>query len=105
MSKYLPYGGFKWSNTNINVLNIPDNSSKGYILEVNLLYPKKLHDLHSDLPLATENRIGNEKLPKLLTTLYDKERYAVHYTNLKQYLKKGLKLEKIHKVLEFDQSD
>ena len=57
--------------------------------------------MHSDLPLVPEN----EKLPKLLTTLYDKERYVVHYTNLKQYLKKGLKLEKIHKVLEFDQSD
>ena len=66
-----------------------------------MLYPKELHDLHSDLPLVPEN----EKLPKLLTTLYDKERYVVHYTNLKQYLKKGLKLEKIHKVLEFDQSD
>lgn len=68
-------------------------------------YPKELHDLHSDLPLAPENRIGNEKLPKLLTTLYDNERYVVHYTNLKQYLKNGLKLEKIRKILEFDQSD
>jgi hypothetical protein len=57
--------------------------------------------LHSDLPLAPEN----EKLPMLLNTLYDKERYVVHYTNLKQYLKKGLKLEKIHKLLEFSQSD
>ena len=34
VSKYLPYGGFKWSNTNINVLNIPYSSPKGYILEV-----------------------------------------------------------------------
>jgi hypothetical protein len=89
MSKYLPYGGFKWGNTDINVLNIPENSSKGYNLEVDL-YPKDFHDLHSDLPLAPEN----EKFPKLLTTIYDKERYVVHYTNLKQYLKKGLKLEK-----------
>jgi hypothetical protein len=101
MSKYLPYGGFKWGNTDINVLNIPKNFSKGYIEEVDLSYPKELHDLHSDLPLAPEN----EKLPKLLTTLYDKERYVIHYTKLKQYLKKGLKLEKIHKVLEFNQSD
>jgi len=100
MSKYLPYGGFKLGDTDINILNIPDDSSKDYILEVDL-YPKELHDLHSDLPLAPEN----EKLPKLLTTLYDKERYVFHYTNLKQYLKKGLKLEKIHKFLEFDQPD
>ena len=36
MSKYLPYDGFKWSSTNIDVLNIPDDSPKGYILEVDL---------------------------------------------------------------------
>jgi uncharacterized protein YeeX (DUF496 family) len=105
MSKYLPYGGFKCSNTNIDVINIPDNSPKGYILEVDLSYPKELHDFHSDLPLAPENKIGNEKLRKLMTNLYDKEKYVLHYTTLKMYLKMGLKLEKIHKVLEFDQSD
>ena len=105
MSKYLPYAGFRWGSTDLNVLNIPDDSPKGYILEVDLSYPKALHDLHSDLPLAPENKIGNEKIPKLLTTLYDKEKYVVHYTTLKQYLQQGLKLEKINKVLEFNQSD
>ena len=40
MSKYLPYGGFKWGGTNIDVLKIPDDSPKGYILEVDLSYPK-----------------------------------------------------------------
>ena len=54
----------------ILVLNIPDNSPKGYILEVDLSYPKELHDLHSDFPLAPEN----QGLPKLMTTLCDKER-------------------------------
>jgi hypothetical protein len=68
MSKYLPYGGFRWSSTNINVLNIPDNSPKWYILEVDLHYPKELHDNHSDVSLVAEN----QNLPKLLTTLYDK---------------------------------
>ena len=60
-------GGFKWSNTDFNVLNIPDDSPKGYILEVDLEYPKELHDLHSDFPLAPENQNSQ----KLLTTLYD----------------------------------
>jgi len=101
MSKYLPHGGFKWSRTNIDVLNIPDDSPKGYILEFDLSYPKELHDLHSDLPLSPEN----QNLPKLLTTLYDKEKYVIHYTTLKLYLKLGLKLKKIHKVLEFNKSD
>jgi len=84
-----------------HVLNIPDNSPNVYILEVDLHYPKELHDYHSDFPLAPEN----QNLPKLLTTLYDKERYVVHYSILKLYLKMGLKLKKIHKVLEFNQSD
>jgi hypothetical protein len=92
MSKYLPYGGFVWSNTDIDVLNIPDNSSKGYILEVDLNYPKELHNLHSDFPLAPENQIGNEKLPKLMIILYHKEKYVIPYMTLKQYLKQGLKL-------------
>jgi hypothetical protein len=57
--------------------------------------------LHSDLPLAPEN----QNLPKLLTTLYDKDRYVVHYTTLKLYLKMGLKFKKVRKVLKFNQSD
>lgn len=44
MSKYLPYGGFKCSSRNIDILNIPDDSPKGYILEADLAYPKELHD-------------------------------------------------------------
>lgn len=105
MSKCLPYGGFKWVDKNIDVLKIPDNSPKGYILEVDLIYPKDLHNLHSDFPLAPEGRIGTVKLPKLFTTLYDKENYVVHYRNLKDYLRLGMKLTNIHRVLEFDQSE
>ena len=105
MSKYLPYGGFKWSNNEINVLNIPNNSPKGYFLEVDLSYPDKRQDLNSNLPLAPENKTENETLPKLLTTLYNKKKYVFHYAIFKQYLKMGLKLQKFHKVLEFDQSD
>ena len=45
MSKYLPYGGFKWvevNNESINkVLNKNDNSSHGYFLEVDLKCPEE----------------------------------------------------------------
>jgi hypothetical protein len=88
MSKFLPYAGFKWGNTNIDILNISGASPKGYILEDDLSYPEELYDLNSDLPLAPEN----QNLPNLPATLYDMEKYVVHYVTL--YLKMGLKLKK-----------
>ena len=40
---------------------------------------------------------------KLLLTLEDKNNYVVHYRNLQFYLKKGMKLKRVHRVLEFEQ--
>ena len=54
MSKKLPVNGFKWTDNNkINeefIKNYNENDKKGYIFQVDVKYPKKLHDLHSDLP-------------------------------------------------------
>ena len=52
MSQKLPVNGFKWVNNEINeefIKNYDENSDKGYILEVDVKYPRKLHDLHRDL--------------------------------------------------------
>ncbi|KAL4082352.1 hypothetical protein QTP88_030029 [Uroleucon formosanum] len=73
------------------------------LYEVDLSYPKELHDLHSDFPLAPEKSFDNEQLPKLLTTLYDKKNYIIHYETLKLYINLGLKIEKTYRVLEFSQ--
>ena len=57
MSQKLPVNGFKWVNNEINeefIKNYDENSEKGYILEVDIKYPKKLHDLHSALPFFTK---------------------------------------------------
>ena len=57
MSKKLPVNGFKWVEHVINVEFIKsynENDKKGYILEVDVKYPKKLHHLHSDLPFLPE---------------------------------------------------
>jgi hypothetical protein len=40
---------------------------------------------------------------KLVPNLRNKERYIVHYWNLKLYLSLGMRLKKIHRALRFDQ--
>ena len=50
------------------------------------------------------SNISSEQVSKLVTTLYDKENYVVHHENLKLNLSLGMKLKKIHQVLEFSQS-
>ena len=58
MSQPLPTHGFFWLTEHeieeLNVMSIPDDGEEGYNLEVDLEYPKELHDLHSDYPLAPE---------------------------------------------------
>ena len=96
----------------------------GYLLEVDLAYPQYLHDKHNDYPLAPEKllitqdmlspyaksvsqKIGchvNVNNEKLVPNLMTKKNYVLHYRNLQFYLKMGMKLEKIHKILEFQQS-
>lgn len=105
MSQYLPEGGFEWvCPDNIN-FQVSDFSEYGYILEVDLEYPKDIHNLHSDLPLCPENICTeNCKEVRLIPNLNNKTKYKIHYRNLKQCLKMGLKLTKIHRVLKFRQS-
>ncbi|XP_015115549.1 uncharacterized protein LOC107040118 [Diachasma alloeum] len=105
MSQHLPYGGFEWENPEgFNVFNVPDDSQDGYILEVDLEYPRELHDAHRDLPLCPEHFVPpNRKNKKLMTTLYAKKSYVIHYRNLKQCLTLGMKLTKILRILKFKQ--
>ena len=106
MSKKLPVNGFKWTdNDKINeefIKNYNKNDNKGYIFEVDVKYSKKLHDLHSDLPFLPEKMEIN-KCKKLVCNLSNKKKYIVHINSLKQALNHGLKLKKIHKIIEFNQ--
>ena len=56
MSKYFPYGEFKWVKNvdELDIMSINEKIDVGYILEVDLKYPDKLHELHNDYPLAPE---------------------------------------------------
>ena len=105
MSKKLPVNGFKWTDNIIHeefIKNYNENDKKGYILEVDIKYPKKLHDLHSDLPFLPE-RMEISKFKKLVCDLYNKKKYVVHINSLKQALNHGLQLKKIHRIIEFNQ--
>ena len=109
---------------NFDVMNIADDSEKGYRIEVSLSYPAYLHDEHNCFPLGPIKRgIKDEELSpyakeawkdlrgknkranneKLLCTLEDKDFYVLHYRNLKLYLQLGLQIKHIHGILEFQQ--
>ena len=55
MSQPLPTGGFKWVNVNPNEISeLATRSDKGYVLKVDVSYPKDLQDSHNDLPFMCE---------------------------------------------------
>src|SRR5271163_2031702 len=123
MKQYLPYGGFKWIKPeDFHLENVRDASEIGHILEVDLEYPKELHDLHNDYPYCPEHleitpdmlsdyskkvtsdnemKCGNSN--KLVQTLGNKEKYVIHERYLKQVIDAGLVLKAIHRVVEFQQ--
>ena len=130
MSEFLPTDGFKWMKMKSEclqywrnfILQQNDYQENGFFFEVDLEYPEHLHDNHDQYPLAPEHleikeemlsefqrklaanlnvKVGGEKL---CLTLMNKKNYICHYRNLKFYLEKGMKLKKVHRVLQFNQS-
>ena len=97
----MPVNGFKWLDTSetsnkINedfIKKYNENNDKGYILEVDVKYPKRLHELHSDLPFLSE-RMEVNTCKKLVCNLFNKKKYVVHINALKQALNHGLKFKK-----------
>ena len=108
MSEYLPYEGFEWLKNvdEFDVMSVGEKSPMGYFLEVDLEYPNELHELHNDYILAPEKlAVSSDDVKKLIPSLGNKANYVVNYRNLQLYLYLGMKLTKIHRVLEFKQSD
>lgn len=107
MMQYLPTGGFSWvknefelhrRKSQINNGLLEDDANEGYILRVKLQYPKDIHAIHTDYPLAVERiKVKKEWLSpkqqeliersgqryvsteKLIPNLFDKDEYVVHY--------------------------
>jgi len=92
-------------------MNVPTHCDTGYIVECDLKYPEKLHELPSDYPMAPEHlTVSPEMLSdfcselkeknwipsqKLIPNLLDKTKYLCHYRNFQFYIKHGLILTKI----------
>ena len=115
MSQPLPTGEFKWVDIEnlkqearelkktIDMMVRNSNRGYGYVLEVDVKYPRVLHDHHNDLPFMCE-KIRVIGVEKLVPNLHDKKKYVIHVKALKQALDHGLVLEKIHRVIQFKQS-
>ena len=85
MSEFLPYSEFKWLKNvdKLDVMSINEKSDVGYILEVDLKYPKKLHDLHNDYPLAPEKlAVTNDMLSKYCRKIAEK--YEIKVGDIKK---------------------
>src|SRR6185312_16131679 len=129
MSQYLPTGGFKWLSTKPleatsllvqKILSLKENSNRGCRLEVKLSIPKELHSKFRDYPMCPERKkvpydwysskqkewAGKQRSDseKFILTLYDKDHYVIHYRNLQQCIKEGYVLEKVYRILGFEQS-
>ena len=108
MMQSLPVSGFQWEEdieSQPLFWNVQEDSSVGYFLEIDLEYPRELHNDHKDLPFCPEHGTPpGSKQQKLLTTLYKKEKYVLHHSVLQQVLNHGLVLTKVHRALKFNQS-
>ena len=127
----LPVGNYRWLSQDelerLNYTELSDDSSTGYALEVDLEYPDEFRKQHTLMPLAPEHldvfyndlsgyskeclRVNRSASVcqryhsrKLCGTFYPKRKYLVHYRNLKFYVKHGLKVTKVHRVIEFEQA-
>ena len=130
MSQYLPTGDYRWlSDDEVAAFQLDawtDTGARGCLLEVDFEFPEELHDLLVDYPPApekksisyamlsekqrellgayTENVESWQSVPKLVPSLESKQKYVVHYRALQLYVKLGVKLTAIHRVLEFAQA-
>lgn len=125
MSQFLPIGNYKWDEDTAKytpeyIATLGDEATTGCILEVDVDVPAELHDKFNDYPLAPETTtfepsptmqklrdqldISKVQVDKLIPNLHNKQKYVLHYRNLKLYLSLGMQLKQVHRVLTFDQA-
>ncbi|KAK3928036.1 Zinc finger protein 397 [Frankliniella fusca] len=85
LSRKLPTHGFRFLSTEeiecLDISKLSENDSTGYLFEVTLRYPSRLHDLHNDFPLAPEHReVHYDELSPLQKKILKKNGLPKHST-------------------------
>jgi hypothetical protein len=115
----------------MDIQSVQEDSDNGYIFEVSLEYPTSIHNFTNDYPLCPEKmHVADDdlspysktlwkqlhgvehldhfypkrvKVEKLILSLSDKDKYVVHYRTLQLYLQLGMRINQVHRVLQFHQ--
>ena len=129
MSQLLPTGNLQFRNdVSINqILKTSDDNPTGYIIEVDLRFPKEIHEKLKQYPPCPESitpeiewfsdiqkEIGEKNKVikngkyngsnKLIPHLFEHKNYVIHYRNLKFIKDLGVEIGQVHNILSFDQS-
>ena len=105
MLQLLPTSKFKWIEIDQDqISDLTTSKIKGYLLEVDVRYPTELHDSHNYLPFMYEKMKIN-KVEILVPNLRNKKNYVIYILVLDQVLRHGLVLGRIHRAIEFNQTD
>ena len=87
-----------------NIKSYINDSDEKFFLEVDVQYPEEFHQLHYALPFLPKI-IKIEKVQKIVANLLDKKEYVVQMRNqkFKTSIKSWVSLEKMHRVIKFNQ--
>ena len=124
MSQPLPYDDIKFETENAcleEILNTPDDNDMGYFLEVDLEYLHNIRQKTKHFPFCPENKSISKNdfgpymksiMPKnyvshkkLICDWTDKRNYLIHCRMLKFYVRHGMKIKKVHRVITFKQNN
>ena len=117
MMQKLPYKDFEHCNLSLEaILNTPDDSDHGYYIVCDIDYTNECKERTGQLALMPNKRKINDnelgyrerdgrkaRSEKLILDQNNKTEYMVHYRMLKFYVKMGVKVTKIHRVIRFEQ--
>ena len=118
MMQKLPYKDFEFITTTTldTILNTPDDSDLGYYIVCGIDYTNECKERTEQLALMPNKRKindnelgyrerdgGKARSEKLILDQNNKTEYMVHHRMLKFYVKMGVKVTKIHRLIKFKQ--